>query len=170
MNGPFEQFSYEELHAAAMKLEKVARNVNGALLKVGFIDQDKLIPAVIGVYSEILRFDTYTKTKFEQSIEDKKVRTLSQGGVIMTCVLGAAVALTELKNAPKPTQQNILQKGLAKLRASSSSPVTLAGLSLAGFYGLMGRGIFLRAKTASQSKVITSGMVGRLRNYRSKLK
>lgn len=170
MNGPFEQFSHEELHAAAMKLEKVARNINGALLKVGFIDPDRLIPAVVGVYSEILRFDKFTKAKFERSIEEKKVRTLSQDGVIMTCVLSAAVALTELKNTPKPTQQNLFQKGLTKLRETSTSPMTLAGLSLAGFYGLMGRGIFLRAKTATKSKVISSGLMDRLQNFKKKIK
>jgi hypothetical protein len=170
MSSPFENFSQEDLHAAAMKLEKVVKSVNATLLKVGFIDQDKLMPTVIDVYSEILRFDSFTKKRFEQSIEEKKVRTLAQGGVIMTCVMTAAVALSELKNLPKPVQQNLLQKGLAKLKEKSSHPMTLAGLSLAGFYGLMGRGIFLRAKSAGGKKVISDDLWGKIRKLKEKIR
>ena len=170
MNGPFEQFSHDDLHAAAMKLEAVVKKFNSALLKVGYVDQDKLVPAMIDVYSELLRFDDFTKKKFERSIEEKKVRTLSQDGVIMTCVLGAAVALTELKGVPKPIQQNYLQKGLSKLRTVSSHPLSLAGLAVAGFYGLMGRGLFLRAKNATESKVVSGGLLGRLKCLGTKLK
>lgn len=170
MTHPFENFSQEELHAAALKLEKVVKSVNATLLKVGFVDQEKLMPAVVDVYCEILRFDTFTKKKFEQSLEDKKVRTLSQGGVIMTCVMTAAVALSELKQVPKPIQQSIVQKGLTKLKGASSHPMTLAGLSLAGFYGLMGRGIFLRAKSSNGRKVITDGVWGQIRKLKEKIK
>ncbi len=170
MNSPFENFSQDELHAAAMKLEKVVKSVNSTLLKVGYVDQEKLMPAVVDVFCEILRFDSFTKKKFEQSLEDKKVRTLSQGGVIMTCVMTAAVALSELKHVPKPIQQNLLQKGLTKLKGASSHPMTLAGLSLAGFYGLMGRGLFLRAKGASGRKVLSDGMWGQIRKLKEKIR
>jgi hypothetical protein len=170
MSGPFENFSQEDLHAAALKLEKVVKSVNAALLKVGFIDQDKLMPTVIDVYSEILRFDSFTKRRFEQSVEEKKVRTLAQGGVIMTCVMTAAVALSELKNLPKPVQQNLLQKGLHKLKEKSSHPMSLAGLSLAGFYGLMGRGIFLRAKSSSGKTVIADGVWSQIRKLKEKIR
>ncbi len=74
MTHPFENYSQEELHAAALKLEKVIKSVNATLLKVGFVDQEKLIPAVIDVYCEILRFDAFTKKRFEQSLEDKRMQ------------------------------------------------------------------------------------------------
>jgi len=170
MNSPFENFSQEELHAAALKLEKVVKSVNAALLKVGLVDQEKLMPAVVDVYCEILRFDSFTRKKFEQSLEEKKVRTLSQGGVIMTCVMTAAVALSELKLAPKPTQQNFFQKGLSQLKGVSSHPVTLAGLALAGFYGLIGRGIFLRVKNSNGRKIISEGVWSQIRKIRDKIK
>lgn len=136
-----------------MKLEKVARKINAAFLRVGNVDQEKLLPVLTEVYSEILRFDDHTRRQFAAALEEKRVKTLAQGSVIMTCVMGAAVALTEFKRIPKPVAGSILQKGLAKLQAASSHPMSLAGLSIAGFYGLMGRGLFLRAKTAVQGRL-----------------
>lgn len=152
MPGQFEQFSEDDLRAAAMKLEKIARKVNDAFLRVGNVDQDKLLPAIAEVYAELLRFDQHTREKFSQSLEDKRVKTLAQGSVIMTCVMGAAIALTEFKRMPKPVSGSFLQKGLVRLKTASSHPATLAGLSVAGFYGLMGRGLFLRAKKAVKGK------------------
>lgn len=154
MPSPFGQFTEEDLRVAAMKLEQAAKKVNSAFLRVGNVDQEKLLPALVNLYSQILRFDDFSRKKFQDSLEEKRVKTLAQGGVIMSCVMAAAVALTEFKRAPKPAiSESILQKGLVRLKGVSSHPMSLAGLSLAGFYGLMGRGIFLRAKTAVQRRL-----------------
>jgi hypothetical protein len=150
--GQFDQFSEDDLRAAAMKLEKIARKVNDAFLRVGSLDQDRLLPAMAEVYAEILRFDLHTREKFSQALEDKRVKTLAQGSVVMTCVMGAAVALTEFKRMPKPVSGSFLQRGLERLKGASSHPASLAGLSVAGFYGLMGRGLFLRARKAVKGK------------------
>lgn len=154
MNGPFEQFSDEELRAAALKIEQAARKLNAAFLKVGFVDGQQVLPAVIEVYSEMLRFDGVTKANFTRSVEEKRVQTIAQGNVIVSCVLCAAVALSELKKSPKPAQPTYVQKQLLKFRDASTNPMSLAGLSLAGFYGLLGKGVFRRAKQTVDKKIL----------------
>lgn len=146
--------SFEDLRILAQKLEAVIARTNKALLKAAAIEPGEALAAFSEVQATMLRFDDHGRRRFQEALEEKRVRTLAQDNLLMTCVMSAAIALTQFKQQPRTAQGNFLEKSLAHLRSRSTRPVSLGAFALASFYAVMGRGVVKHVKARKKAPTI----------------
>ena len=135
--------AFADLKILAEKLEAAFAAANDAVLRAVGIDPEHLTEAVAAVQTKLLGFDEHAARRFREALEEKRVKTLSQGNVVMTCVLSSAVALSEFKGQPKlagGAAVSPLTKGLDVLRDRSTNGISLGLFAFASFYALLGRG------------------------------
>lgn len=136
--------AFGDLRQLALKLEAAFARANSALLKVSGVTPDEVLETFARVQGKILGFDDHALTRFRGALEEKRVKTLAQGNMFMTCVLSSAVALSEFKRQPRLARATILQRRLDRLRSKSTNPVALGILASASFYALLGKGAWIR--------------------------
>ena len=132
--------AFADLKILAEKLEAALAAANEAILRAVGTDGEHVGEFVADVQAKLLGFDEHARRRFHEALEDKRVKTLSQGNVVMTCVLSAAVALSEFKSQPRLAGAGGLSRSLDTLRDRSTNGVSLGLFAWATFYALLGRG------------------------------
>jgi hypothetical protein len=133
--------AFENLKILAEKIEAVVSAANRGLLKGAKLTPEQALDSVATVQAKMLRLDDHGMRRYREALEDKRVRSLSQGNLVMTCVLASAVALSEFKHQPRRISGSWLDKPLAVLKERSTTGLGLGAFSLATLYAVLGRGI-----------------------------
>jgi hypothetical protein len=132
--------SFADLRQLAQRLEAALNRANETLLKAAGVGPEDVLDAFARVQGKMLGFDDHGTKRFHEALEEKRVKTLSQGSVVMTCVLSAAVALSEFKSQPRHTAGTAVERGLDRVRDKSTNGISLGLFALASFYGVLGKG------------------------------
>ena len=138
--------TFEDVERVAERLERAVAKANLALHKLADIEPGEALKAFVEVESKLLRFDSHASKRFEEALEEKRVRTLAHGDLIMTCVLSAAVALSEFKKQPQAVTASKSEKILSRARRYSTTSVGLLAFATVTFYTVLGIGIRHHAK------------------------
>jgi hypothetical protein len=133
--------TFEDVERVAEKLERAVAKANLALHKLADIDPGDALKVFIEVESKLLRFDSHATKRFEEALEEKRVRTLAHGDLVMTCVLSAAVALSEFKKQPHTVTATKSAKLLSRVRQYSTTSFGLLTFATLTFYTVLGRGV-----------------------------
>ncbi len=144
----------DELKALAAKLEAAFQKAHAKLLAALQLEPDTVLETLTGIQAKALGFDAHESRKFQEALEDKRVKTLSQGNIFMTCVLSSAVALSAFKNAPRAASPGFVRKRLERFKGRSTSGVSLSVFAFSSFYALLGRGAIKRLATFRQKGTI----------------
>lgn len=133
--------TFEDVERIAEKLEKAVAKANLALHKLAYLKPGEALEAIAATQAKMLRFDTHTTQRFNEALEEKRVRTLAHGDIVMTCVLSAAVALSEFKRQPQlvPSQRSI--RLLTRIQKYSTTSLGLLTFATLTFYTILGVGI-----------------------------
>ncbi|MCX6109124.1 MAG: hypothetical protein NTZ90_05900 [Proteobacteria bacterium] len=138
--------AYADFRVLAQKLEAALSASNRLLISLASLTPEAVLPAFKAAQGQILGFDEHAMERFAVALEEKRVVTLSQNNIFMTCILSSAVALSEFKIQPQKADGGFLAKSLNKLRQHSTTSLSLGALAWASFYTVMGKGLLVHAK------------------------
>jgi hypothetical protein len=144
----------EDLRALAMKLEETFQKAHAKLLSALALEPDTLLETLSGIQAKALGFDEHEVRRFQEALEEKRVKTLSQGNVFMTCVLSSAVALSEFKKLPKAASAGFFRRRLEAFKGQSTNGLSLSVFAFSSFYALLGRGAIKRLAARRQKSTI----------------
>ncbi len=142
--------TFEDVEKIAEKIEKAVAKANLALHKLAHIEPGEALKAFAETEGKLLRFDAHTQKLFEEALEEKRVRTLAHGDMVMTCVLSAAIALSEFKKQPQTVASQRSTQVLARLQKHSTTSFGLLAFATLTFYTVLGEGV---GKYASEARI-----------------
>ncbi len=119
---------------------------NKRLLALAAIEPDELVGVFSSVHAKLLRLDSHGQAALDQALEAKRVQTLAQGNLFMTCVLSSAVALSEFKRLPRKPPSGLLNNSLNSIKDFSTQPASLGVYTVACLYALIGQGVWRRIR------------------------
>ena len=140
--------TFEDVERIAEKIEKAIAKANLALHKLAYIEPGEALKVFADAEGKFLNFDTHAQNHFEAALEEKKVRTLAHGDMVMTCVLSAAVALSEFKKQPHIVTPQKTSPLLAGIQKYSTTSFGLLAFSTLIFYSILGVGVSKHAQEA----------------------
>lgn len=146
--------AFEHLRVLAQKIEAAATAANKAMLKGAKLTPEEALDAVASIQAKMLRLDDHATRRFREALEEKRVRSLSQDSLVMTCVLASAVALSEFKHQPRKVSASLLDRSLEALKERSTTGLGLGAFALATLYAVVGRGVTTHVKERRRAKVI----------------
>lgn len=146
--------AFENLRLLAQKIEAAATAANKAMLKGAKLTPEQALDAVASVQAKMLRLDDHATRRFKEALEEKRVRTLSQDSLVMTCVLAAAVALSEFKHQPRRVSGSWLDRPLEALRERSTTGLGLGAFAMATLYAVLGRGVTSHLQDRRRAKTL----------------
>ncbi len=151
--------AFADLKILAQKLEAAMNATNDALLRAAGVQGDALVDAFAALQVRLLRLDTHGERRFREALEEKRVKTLAQGNIFMSCVMTSAVALSEFKSQPRQAAGGRLARGLERLKDRSTNPVSLSAFALTCFYSLLGKGAIghLGALNKARKSLVSKG-------------
>jgi len=138
--------AFADFKVLAQKLEAALTASNALLIKLANLSPEAVLPAFSLAQAQMLGFDVHAMQRLQEALEEKRVVTLSRGNIFMTCILSAAVTLSEFKNQPLQTQGGLLARSLNKIRQHSTNSISLGAFAWASFYAVMGKGLLFKAK------------------------
>ena len=137
--------AYADFKVLAQKLEAALTASNAFLIKLANLNPEGVLPAFSLAQAHMLGFDAHAMQRLQEALEEKRVVTLSQGNIFMTCILSAAVTLSQFKQQPQQTQGGLLARSINKLRQHSTNSLSLGAFAWASFYAVMGKGLLFKA-------------------------
>lgn len=144
----------EDLKALAQKLEAAFQKAHAKLLAALALEPDTVLDTLTGIQAKALGFDDHEKRRFAEALEEKRIKTLSQGNIFMTCVLSSAVALSEFKNTPRAASPGFVRRRLETFKGKSTNGLSLSVFAFSSFYALLGRGAIKRLAAFRQKGTI----------------
>lgn len=142
------------MKALAAKLEAAIQKAHAKLLQAILLEPESVLETLTGIQAKALGFDEHEKRRFHEALEEKRVKTLSQGNIFMTCVLTSAVALSEFKKMPRAASPGFLRRGVEVFKGKSTNGLSLGVFAFSSFYALLGRGAIKRLATFRQKGTI----------------
>ena len=146
--------AFDDMRQLALKLEAAFAKANAAVLKAIALEPEAALASLAEIQGKILGFDDHGKKRFREALEEKRIQSLAQGNLFMTCVLASAVALSEFKSQPRAVASGPVRRQLDRLRGQSTNGLSLGAFAFASFYALCGKGALSRLVAWRQKSTI----------------
>ena len=143
----------KELEDLARKLEAFLTKMNARFLQEARINPERLVGVFVETQGAMLHFDASAQRRFEEAIEEARIKTLSRDSFLISCLLTSAIALKQFKREPRSASLTGVKARLAGvLKARSTGTAALWAFTVASFYAVVGSAAYKRIVELKEKK------------------